>query len=188
MGILSKAARAAKLAKKAAESAKQAAKLVDEYESVGGSGAVASRANRTASGKARMDAAAAQDAGASAKRSRRANAAAAMVTPKKGSIAKKTTASATDIKQATEVNTLSKYIRELKDASNGSPNESQKMRLTMAEKKLKKLEKEQSAEVTRAGNKIAQAASDRKAKAKKISLKPAPFEYARGGSVSKKKY
>jgi hypothetical protein len=186
MGILSKAARAAKLAKKAAESAKQAAKLVDEYESVGGSGAVASRANRTASGKARMDAAAAQDAGASAKRSRRANAAAAMVTPKKGSIAKKTIASATAIKQATTKNAVSKYIRDIKDASNGSPNESQKMRLAMAEKKLKEIEKEQSAEVASAGRKSAQSARDRKAP--KVSLKPAPFEYARGGSVSKKKY
>jgi hypothetical protein len=163
MSILSKAARAAKLAKKAAESAKQAAKLVDEYESVGGSGAVASKANRAASGKARMDAAAAQDAGASAKRSRGANAAAAKVTPKKGSIAKKTIASATAIKQATTKNAVSKYIRDIKDASNGSPNESQKMRLAMAEKKLKEIEKEQSAEVTRAGNKSAQAASDRKA-------------------------
>jgi hypothetical protein len=146
MSILSKAARAAKLAKKAAESAKQAAKLAGEYESVGGSGAVASKANRAASGKARMDAAAAQGAVASEKRSRRANETSAKVTPKKGSIAKKTTVSATDIKQATTKNAVNKYIRDIKDASNGSPNESQKMRLAMAEKKLKDIEKEQSAE------------------------------------------
>jgi hypothetical protein len=188
MSILSKAARAAKLAKKAAESAKQAAKLAGEYESVGGSGAVASKANRAASGKARMDAAAAQGAVASEKRTRRANETSAKVTPKKGSIAKKTMVSATDIKQAATANALNKYIRDIKDASNGSPNESQKMRLAMAEKKLKDIENEDSAKVTRAANKSAQAASDRKAKAKKISLKPASFEYARGGSVSKKKY
>ena len=185
MSILSKAKRAADLAKKAAESAKQAAKLAGEYESVGGSGAVASKANRAASGKARMDAAAAQGAVASEKRSRRANETSAKVTAKKGSIAKKTTVSATDIKQATTKNAVSKYIRDIKDASKDSPNESQKMRLAMAEKKLKEIEKEQSAEVARAARKGAQSARDRKAP--KISLKPAPFEYARGGSVSKKK-
>ena len=185
MGILNKAKRVADLAKKAADSAKRAAKLADEYESVGGSGSVASKANRKASGQARMDAAAAQGAVASEKRSRRANETSAKLTAKKGSIAKKTTVSATDIKQATTKNAVSKYIREIKDASNGSPNESQKMRLAMAEKKLKDIEKDQSKEVAAAGRKSAQSARDRKAP--KVSLKAAPFEYACGGSVSKKK-
>jgi hypothetical protein len=90
-----------------------------------------------------MDAAAAQGAVASEKRTRRANETSAKVTlQRRAALLRRLWCQPQTLSKLLLKNALNKYIRDIKDASNGSPNESQKMRLAMAEKKLKDIENE----------------------------------------------
>ena len=84
---------------------------------------------------------------------------AAKVVEKKGSIAKKTTVSATDIKQAKTANDLDRMQRRIDDMNDGLIKKSMQ---NMLDAQRSNFEKMQADEVDRASRKSAQSARDRK--------------------------
>lgn len=105
---------------------------------------------------------------------------AAKVTEKKGSIAKKMTVSATDIKQAKTANQLAAMQRRIDAMADGLVKKSMQK---MLDAQRKQFEKMQAAEVDAASRKSAQSARDRKMKGK-VTLPELPFN--KGGAVRKK--
>jgi TolA-binding protein len=107
---------------------------------------------------------------------------AAKVVQKKGSIAKKTTVSATDIKQAKTANDLDLMQRRIDEMNDGLIKKSMQ---NMLDAQRRNFEKMQADEVDRASRKSAQSARDRKMKGK-VTLPELPF--AKGGMAKKKAY
>lgn len=125
------------------------------------------------------DAPKAKPAGVAGERSKvRKNEQEAKVTPKKGSIAKKMTVSATDIKQAKTANQFDTMQRRIDDMPDGLRKDAMQKLLNAQRKSFEDM---QSAEVSRASRKSAQSAADRKSKP--VTLPPMPFY--KGGSVKK---
>jgi hypothetical protein len=100
----------------------------------------------------------------------------AKVTPKKGSITKNRTVSATDIKQAKTANQFDTMQRRIDDMPDGL---GKKTMQDLLDRQRKSFEDMQSAEVSRMSRKQQQSASDRKAKP--VTLPPMPFY--KGGKV-----
>ena len=100
---------------------------------------------------------------------------AAKVVEKKGSIAKKTTVSATDIKQAKTANDLDLMQRRIDDMKDGLIKKSMQ---NMLDAQRRNFEKMQADEVDRASRKSAQSARDRKMKGN-VTLPETPF--SKGG-------
>ena len=111
---------------------------------------------------------------------RRKNQEAAKVVEKKGSIAKKATVSATDIKQAKTAADLDRMQRRIDNMDDGLIKKSMQK---MLDAQRKSFEKMQAEEVDRAGRKSAQAARDRKMK-DKVTLPEMPF--SKGGMATGK--
>ena len=107
------------------------------------------------------------------------NEAEAKITPKKGSIAKKTTVSATDIKQAKTANQLDAMQRRIDDMPDGNIKTAYQKMLTAQRDRFEKM---QADEVDTKTRKQQQSASDRKAKP--VTLPPMPFN--KGGMSSHK--
>ena len=103
----------------------------------------------------------------------------AKITPKKGSIAKKTTISATDIKQATTANELNMMQRRIDNMPEGANKKSYQKLLDRARKRFEKM---QADEVDTKTRKQQQAAADKKAKP--VTMPEMPFN--RGGMSSRK--
>ena len=113
----------------------------------------------------------------------------AQTVERKGSIAKKMTVSATDIRQATTANELSKVQRRIDELPDGKR---KTMMQNMLDRQVKAFEKMQASEVDRASRRSAQANRDRKMK-DKVTLPELPFSkggkvkgYNAGGAVSRK--
>ena len=95
----------------------------------------------------------------------------AKITPKKGSIAKKTTISATDIKQATTANELNMMQRRIDNMPDGNIKTAYQK---MLDAQRKRFEKMQADEVDTKTRKQQQSARDKKMKGK-VTLPPMPF-------------
>ena len=104
----------------------------------------------------------------------------AKITPKKGSIAKKTTISATDIKQATTANELNMMQRRIDNMPDGNIKTAYQK---MLDAQRKRFEKMQADEVDTKTRKQQQSARDKKMKGK-VTLPPMPFN--KGGMSSHK--
>ena len=104
----------------------------------------------------------------------------AKITPKKGSIAKKTTISATDIKQATTANELNMMQRRIDNMPDGNIKTAYQK---MLDAQRKRFEKMQADEVDTKTRKQQQSARDKKMKGK-VTLSPMPFN--KGGMPSHK--
>ena len=167
MGIFSS------VAKKAAKAAKKAKKAKKDKVGV-------RTKDVPAKTKASMEAAEKKRKTAAAKSKSGKAKSAAKVTEKKGSIAKKMTVSATDIKQAKTANQFSAMQRRIDAMPDGNR---KKMMQQLLDRQRKEFEKMQSDEVSRASRKSAQSASDRKAKP--VTLPPMPFK--KGGYAKKGK-
>jgi len=102
-----------------------------------------------------------------AKKKKKQGEAEAKITPKKGSIATKTTVSATDIKQAKTANQLDAMQRRIDDMPDGNIKTAYKQMLTAQRKRFKKM---QADEVDTKTRKQQQSAADKKAKP--VSLAP----------------
>tara|TARA_R100000951_G_scaffold101621_1_gene93247 strand:+ start:39 stop:467 length:429 start_codon:yes stop_codon:yes gene_type:complete len=114
-----------------------------------------------------------------AKKKKKQAEAEAKITPKKGSIAKKTTVSATDIKQAKTANELDSMQRRIDDMPDGNIKTAYQKMLTAQRNRFEKM---QADEVDTKTRKQQQSASDRKAKP--VTLPPMPFN--KGGMSSHK--
>jgi len=108
------------------------------------------------------------------------NEAEAKITPKKGSIATKTTVSATDIKQAKTANQLDEMQRRIDDMPDGNIKTAYQKMLTAQRDRFEKM---QSAEVDTMTRKQQQSARDRKMKKE---MKPLPMPFNKGGMPSRK--
>ena len=108
------------------------------------------------------------------------NEAEAKITPKKGSIATKTTVSATDIKQAKTSNQLDEMQRRIDDMPDGNIKTAYQKMLTAQRDRFEKM---QSAEVDTMTRKQQQSARDRKMKKE---MKPLPMPFNKGGMSSHK--
>ena len=104
----------------------------------------------------------------------------AKITPKKGSIAKKTTISATDIKQATTANELNMMQRRIDNMPDGNIKTAYQRMLTAQRERFEKM---QADEVDTKTRKQQQSARDKKMKGK-VTLPPMPFN--KGGMSSHK--
>ena len=104
----------------------------------------------------------------------------AKITPKKGSIAKKTTISATDIKQATTANELNMMQRRIDNMPDGNIKTAYQKMLTAQRERFEKM---QADEVDTKTRKQQQSARDKKMKGK-VTLPPMPFN--KGGMSSHK--
>ena len=104
----------------------------------------------------------------------------AKITPKKGSIAKKTTVSATDIKQAKTARELDAMQRRIDDMPDGNIKTAYQKMLTAQRERFEKM---QSDEVDTMTRKQQQSARDKKMKGK-VTLPPMPFN--KGGMPSRK--
>ena len=102
----------------------------------------------------------------------------AKITPKKGSIAKKTTISATDIKQATTANELNMMQRRIDNMPDGNIKTAYQKMLTAQRERFEKM---QADEVDTKTRKQQQSARDKKMKGK-VTLPPMPFN--KGGMSS----
>lgn len=111
---------------------------------------------------------------------RRKNQEAAKTVQKKGSIAKKATVSATDIKQANTARQFDTLQRRIDSMDDGLIKKSMQK---MLDAQRSDFEKMQAEEVDRAGRRSAQAARDRKMK-DKVTLPEMPFN--KGGMVTGK--
>ena len=108
----------------------------------------------------------------------------AQTVERKGSIAKKMTVSATDIRQATTANELSKLQRRIDDMPDGKR---KTMMQNMLDRQVNAFEKMQASEVDRASRRSAQSNRDRKMK-DKVTLPELPFNkggYANCGASMK---
>jgi len=104
----------------------------------------------------------------------------AKITPKKGSIAKKTTVSATDIKQAKTARELDAMQRRIDDMPDGNIKTAYQKMLTAQRKRFEKM---QADEVDTMSRKQQQSSRDKKMKGK-VTLPPMPFN--KGGMPSRK--
>ena len=102
------------------------------------------------------------------------------ITPKKGSIAKKTTVSATDIKQAKTANQLDTMQRRIDDMPDGNVKTAYQK---MLDAQRERFEKMQADEVDTMSRKQQQSARDRKMKKE---MKPLPMPFNKGGMPSRK--
>lgn len=107
------------------------------------------------------------------------NKAEAKITPKKGSIATKTTVSATDIKQAKTANQLDAMQRRIDDMPDGNIKTAYQKMLTAQRERFEKM---QADEVDTKTRKQQQSAADRKAKP--VTMPSMPFN--KGGMSSHK--
>ena len=107
------------------------------------------------------------------------NEAEAKITPKKGSIATKTTISATDIKQAKTANQLDAMQRRIDDMPDGNVKTAYQKMLTAQRERFEKM---QADEVDTKTRRQQQAAADKKAKP--VTMPEMPFY--RGGMPSRK--
>ena len=114
-----------------------------------------------------------------AKKKKKQAEAEAKITPKKGSIAKKTTVSATDIKQAKTARELDAMQRQIDDMPEGANKKSYQKLLDSARERFEKM---QADEVDTKTRRQQQAAADKKAKP--VTLSEMPFN--RGGMPSRK--
>jgi len=108
------------------------------------------------------------------------NEAEAKITPKKGSIATKTTVSATDIKQAKTANQLDAMQRRIDDMPDGNIKTAYQKMLTAQRERFEKM---QSDEVDTMTRKQQQSARDKKMKKE---MKPLPMPFNKGGMSSHK--
>lgn len=104
----------------------------------------------------------------------------AKITPKKGSIAKKTTISATDIREAKTATAMDAMQRRIDDMPDGTR---KKMMQNLLDSQRSKFEAKQAADVDTMQRRQQQSARDRKMKGK-VSLAPMPFN--KGGTPSRK--
>ena len=107
------------------------------------------------------------------------NEAEAKITPKKGSIATRTTVSATDIRQAVDSLELDKLQRRIDNMPDGNIKKSMELLL---KSRRRTLERRQADEVDTKTRKQQQSAADKKAKP--VTLPPMPFN--KGGMPSRK--
>ena len=114
-----------------------------------------------------------------AKKKKKQAEAEAKITPKKGSIATKTTVSATDIKQAKTANQLDAMQRRIDDMPDGNVKTAYQK---MLDAQRERFEKMQADEVDTKTRKQQQAAADKKAKP--VTMPEMPFN--RGGMPSRK--
>jgi len=114
-----------------------------------------------------------------AKKKKKQGEAEAKITPKKGSIATKTTVSATDIKQAKTANQLDAMQRRIDDLPDGNIKTAYQKMLTAQRERFEKM---QADEVDTKTRKQQQSAADRKAKP--VTMPSMPFN--KGGMSSHK--
>lgn len=103
----------------------------------------------------------------------------AKITEKKGSIAKKTTISATDIKEANTANAMDAMQRRIDDMPDGTR---KKMMQDMLNNQRTKFESKQASDVDKMERKQQQSARDKKMKGK-VTLSSMPFN--KGGMASR---
>ena len=108
----------------------------------------------------------------------------AKITPKKGSIAKKTIISATDVREAKTATAMDAMQRRIDDMPDGTR---KKMMQELLDSQRSKFEAKQAADVDTMQRRQQQSARDRKMKGK-VSLAPMPKSLAfnRGGAPSRK--
>ena len=114
-----------------------------------------------------------------AKKKKKQGEAEAKITPKKGSIATKTTVSATDIKQAKTANQLDAMQRHIDDMPDGNVKTAYQKMLTAQRERFEKM---QADEVDTKTRRQQQSAADRKAKP--VTMPSMPFN--KGGMSSHK--
>jgi len=102
------------------------------------------------------------------------------ITPKKGSIATRTTVSATDIRQAVDSLELDKLQRRIDNMPDGNIKKSMELLL---KSRRRTLERRQADEVDTMSRKQQQSARDRKMKKE---MKPLPMPFNKGGMPSRK--
>jgi hypothetical protein len=102
------------------------------------------------------------------------------ITEKKGSIAKKTTISATDIKEASTANAMDTMQRRIDDMPDGTR---KKMMQDMLDNQRTKFESKQASDVDKMERKQQQSARDKKMKGN-VTLPSLPFN--KGGMASRK--
>lgn len=161
------------------------------FRNIGGRGAVETEASRTARAKAAQETADKERAAAKQRQTERQNQSEARATQRKGSIATKTTVSATDIREANTARGLDAMQRRIDDMDDGNR---KKMMQDLLDRQRNEFEKGQAADVSRVERKSQQAARDRKMK-DKVTLPEMPFKkggmakakYAKGGMAKAKK-
>ena len=115
-----------------------------------------------------------------AKKKKKKAEAEAKITPKKGSIATKTTVSATDIKQAKTARELDAMQRRIDDMPDGNIKTAYQKMLTAQRERFEKMQADEVDTMTRRQQ---QSVRDKKMKGK-VTLPPTPFN--RGGMSSRK--